>query len=291
MPLIDSIVGDGADVAKGAFRAWAAEVEGLLGLDGGPPTLAAGATIDIAAGTASDAFVVFVGGTTGPCTSFGTGGLADGRAARRLLCFTATGLAITHSAALVLPNGTSLVMRAGDAMLVQRVPAGWQALIVWRGSGVDLGATAADFTNRVVGRGYAEYLANADLATIIPRDDTVPQATEGTQILALTHTPQAAANRMRLSCWGFSAQASGYPTFALFRDGVCVQVGRATSSGSAWEVPIGFDYEEAAGTISAISYTVRAGASSGAMRLNGTTGGRLYGGAARTTLVLTELRP
>jgi hypothetical protein len=56
-------------------------------------------------------------------------------------------------------------------------------------------------------------------------------------------------------------------------------------------VPIGFDYEEAAGTTSPIAYTVRAGASSGAMRMNGTTTGRLYGGAARTTLVLTELRP
>jgi hypothetical protein len=90
-----------------------------------------------------------------------------------------------------------------------------------------------------------------------------------------------------------SLQTNGCPEkqgAAQFRDGVCVQVGRATHN-SSWEVPLGFDYEEAAGTTSPIAYTVRAGASSGSMRMNGTTSGRLYGGAARTTLVLTELRP
>ena len=81
------------------------------------------------------------------------------------------------------------------------------------------------------------------------------------------------------------------PARRALGDGVCVQVGRGTSSGSSWEVPVGFEYEEAAGTTAAIAYTVRTGASSGAMRMNGTTGGRLYGGAARTTLMLTELRP
>lgn len=123
-----------------------------------------------------------------------------------------------------------------------------------------------------------------------PRDDTIPLVTEGTQILSITHTPLAATNRIRLTCLGFGIAANGYPALALFRDGGCVQVGRATNNAS-WEVPIGFDYEEAAGTTSPITYTVRAGASSGSMRMNGTTTGRLYGGAARNTLVLTELRP
>lgn len=290
MPLIDSVVADAAGVGKGTFRAWATEVESQLGLNGGPPTLTADATIDICAGAAANAFVVFIAGTTGPCTSLGTGGLSAGRAERRLLCFTSTGLQLNHGATLVLPNAANVVMRAGDTMLVQRVAAGWQALAVWRASAVDLGASPNEFTNRVVGRAYAEYLANADLATAIPRDDTIPQVTEGTQILALTHTPQAATNRIRIACQGFCIAASGYAAIALLRDGVCVQVGRATNNAS-WEVPIGFDYEEAAGTTAPIAYTVRAGASSGAMRMNGLITGRLYGGAARTTLVLTELRP
>jgi hypothetical protein len=290
MPLIDSVVADGDPVGKAAFRAWAAELEAQLGLNGGPPTLAVAPTTDICAGAAANAFVVFIAGTNGPVTSFGTGGLADGRAERRLLCFTSTGLAIRHSSALVLPNAADLVMRAGDAMLVQRVPAGWQALAVWRASGADLGASVDDFTNRVVGRAYAEYLANADLSNPIPRNDTVPLVSQGTQILSITYTPKAVTNRIRLTCLGFGAAGNGYPTLALFRDGVCVQVGRATHN-SSWEVPLGFDYEEAAGTTSPIAYTVRAGASSGSMRMNGTTSGRLYGGAARTTLVLTELRP
>jgi hypothetical protein len=71
-------------------------------------------------------------------------------------------------------------------------------------AGLGVGALAA---NRVVGRAYAEYLANADLATAIPRDDTIPQVTEGTQILALTHTPQAATNRIRIACQGFCIAA------------------------------------------------------------------------------------
>jgi hypothetical protein len=290
MPLIDTVVADGDPVGKAPFRAWAAELEAQLGLNGGPPTLTAAPTTDIGAGAAANAFVVFIAGSNGPVTSFGTGGLADGRAERRLLCFTSTGLALTHSAALVLPNAASLVMRTGDAMLVQRVPAGWQALAVWRASGADLGASVDEFTNRVVGRAYAEYLANAGLATPIPRDDTIPLLTEGTQILSITHTALAPTNRIRLTCAGFGIAANGYPALALFRDGVCVQVGRATNNAS-WEVPIGFDYEEAAGTTSPIAYTVRAGASSGSMRMNGTTTARLYGGAARTTLALTELRP
>jgi hypothetical protein len=56
-------------------------------------------------------------------------------------------------------------------------------------------------------------------------------------------------------------------------------------------VPIGLDYEEAAGTTSPIAYTVRAGASSGVMRMNGQAKERLYGEAARITLVLTEPLP
>ena len=84
MPLIDSVVADGDPVGKAPFRAWAAELEAQVGLNGGPPTLTAAATTDICAGAAANAFVVFVAGTAGPVTSFGTGGLAGGRAERRL---------------------------------------------------------------------------------------------------------------------------------------------------------------------------------------------------------------
>jgi hypothetical protein len=54
----------------------------------------------------------------------------------------------------------------------------------------------------IVNRDYQEYTTNADLTTNIPIDDTIPQITEGTQILSLSITPKASANRVRLDPHG-----------------------------------------------------------------------------------------
>ncbi len=49
----------------------------------------------------------------------------------------------------------------------------------------------------VVGGAYAEYTANANLSAQIPRDDSIPQVGEGTEILTLTITPKSATNKLR----------------------------------------------------------------------------------------------
>ena len=47
------------------------------------------------------------------------------------------------------------------------------------------------------------YVANTNILTIIPSDDSVPQITEGTQILTLAISPRFSTSRIRLTFNGF----------------------------------------------------------------------------------------
>jgi hypothetical protein len=68
-------------------------------------------------------------------------------------------------------------------------------------------------------RACAEYSANADLTMVIPSDDTIPQSTEGTEILTATITLKSTNSRVRAY---FSGICGGSATIdgavALFQD-------------------------------------------------------------------------
>lgn len=140
----------------------------------------------------------------------------------------------------------------------------------------------------------AEYTTNADLSATIPYDDTSPQVTEGTQILTVVVTPKSNTSRIRLhfNAFASSATATAVAQVALFRNGGAnaLAVGSTILTTANAPLPLTFDVAHVPGATTAQTYTVRVGANSGAMRLNGTPTQRLYGGAARAVLTATEIK-
>lgn len=136
------------------------------------------------------------------------------------------------------------------------------------------------------------YTANANLA-IIPSDDTIPQNTEGTQILSLSITPHATANQIRLIFMGFGGNdIFSALTAALFRGSIANALvsTQATVSAAGARVVLAIDWVDSPGTTSAQTYTIRAGPSTGAGRMNGIYNARQLGGNAACTLLAQEIK-
>jgi hypothetical protein len=147
----------------------------------------------------------------------------------------------------------------------------------------------------VVDRAYGEYTANANLTTLIPLDDTIPQNTEGTEIISVSITPKSTTNRLRVY---FEGQA----TSSVAPNNVSAAVFSSASANAlaACHVAIpsidfgeslacAFEYVPA--TTSALTISVRVGPSLAAnVRFNGNTGGRFFGGVARAVLIVEEIQ-
>ena len=135
------------------------------------------------------------------------------------------------------------------------------------------------------------YTANAALA-VIPNDDTIPQITEGTQILTLDITPSFTSSRIRLVFNGFGGTtASASIIVALFRTGnVNALKTTMVTCTAGWTVELNIDWVDNPVSTTAQTYSVRAGPSSGVARLNGSSTQRNMGGSAACTLVAQEIR-
>jgi hypothetical protein len=63
----------------------------------------------------------------------------------------------------------------------------------------------------VIQTSYAEYTANSNLTAVIPVDDTIPQNTEGTEILTATITPKFATSLILVRFDGVGSTHSQLP--------------------------------------------------------------------------------
>ncbi|WP_028742282.1 hypothetical protein [Rhizobium leguminosarum] len=152
-----------------------------------------------------------------------------------------------------------------------------------------LGADGAD--GPVVGTHVATYSTNADLNATIPLDDTIPQSTEGTQILSLTVTPKRTTDKLLCMFLGQgTVTPAGALIAAMFKgagnalDAVPVTVPTAGNS-----VPAALAARFVPGSTDPVTVSVRVGAGSGVARMNGNASGRLLGGAAVCTLIVKEI--
>lgn len=169
-----------------------------------------------------------------------------------------------------------------------------------------LGTTAAGLLRRfpgnvvvppgsVIQTQYAEYTLNADLTPTIPFDDTIPQITEGTQIISLAITPRFADSTIFLNFRGeYSISLITHGACAIFRDSIsnaiAAEIGTIISSGTLCGV-LAATRMDAPATTNPVTYTVRVGPqNAGTMRMNGSSTVRVFGGAARTTLVAQEIK-
>lgn len=164
------------------------------------------------------------------------------------------------------------------------------------GSGLSMSGTSlsATSTQEIVDTAYAEVLTNASLTTLTPMDDTIPQVTEGTQILSVALTPKNTTNRLRVTIMGSGTREAG----AGSAISVHVHVNGAANASYAFPVyapdntlpnPFSGVFEYVPGAASLQTITVRIGNNSGGLRINGTGSGRLYGGVGRTCVLVEEI--
>lgn len=129
--------------------------------------------------------------------------------------------------------------------------------------------------------------------TTIPADDTIPQNTEGTEFMTLAITPTSASNKLLIQVsFVASYSVTAGIQVVLFQDstanGLAQHGSYASSVGSL--VSITFSHYMTAGTTSATTFKVRAGAgAAGTITFNGSSGARFYGGALASSIIITEI--
>jgi len=128
----------------------------------------------------------------------------------------------------------------------------------------------------------------------------VPQSSEGTQILSVTITPKTTTNRLRarFQCWGAlnATSSTSLACAALFRNSETSAAATAAtlfsgSNSTNTGDPIFLEYEWVPGSTSAQTISIRVGAASSGIYINGNNSfGAVYGaGTSKATLIVEEI--
>lgn len=234
-------------------------------------------------------YLVDTGAANAYVVTFGAGitvSLAAGLSIQFKATNANTGASTLNASATGVKN---IVNQDGSALVGGRIPAGSIVSVVYDGTSYQL--QSSSFQPVLVQRVYSSYATYAALSTTIPLDDTIPQITEGTEILTATITPKSTSNRIRLRFTGGVSNAAVWVIGALFRDAVANALAARFMfvSSSGGEITMGLEFEEAAPSTSAITYRVRVGSNTGNAYLNGDTGTRYGGGSSIATLVVEEI--
>jgi hypothetical protein len=139
--------------------------------------------------------------------------------------------------------------------------------------------------------GYSDWRTST---AVIPTDNTIPQSTEGVELISTSYVPKGANNNAVLTVHApvlSSANANG--VFALFRGTTCIAV---TVVGMSTGYYSHVCFTTAIALSGTETFSVRCGpGSTGTIGINGTTSGRLFGtygaaGLSTVTLTIQEIK-
>lgn len=159
------------------------------------------------------------------------------------------------------------------------------AAAVW----LELGSGGGLFVQEV----YETYLTYNNTTTAMPIDDSIPQITEGGEVLTAAITPTSATNIIRII-----AEFSGASSPNLITGVALFKVGTAAAlAASPLALPtdarfgtVVFSHELVAGGTSEITFSMRAGNAAGSTTyFNGSKDGRYFGGVMKCALTLQEI--
>jgi len=130
-------------------------------------------------------------------------------------------------------------------------------------------------------------------ALTIPDDDTIPQITEGYEVLTSSITPTNASNILMIEVFvNYAHNVNATVAMALFQDATADAL-----ASTAWrEVNLNLSHRMVlphymvAGTTSSTTFSVRMGASSGTFTINGSGGVRKHGGVMASSITITEYK-
>jgi len=202
-------------------------------------------------------------------------------------------LVFTHDATnLILSGGLDITTAAGDEVECFQYASGtWRCPDYIKASGEGVLATSGTPVQKVIGT----TAASSTQTTLIAFDDTIPQSSEGTEIVTVSITPKATANRLIIrGTVHYAHTVAGVQTLALFQDSTAsaiAVVGEHKSETGSTHGSTVF-HEMAAGTTSSTTFKLRMGAqSAGTTTINGFNAGRLYGGVLISSIEIIEVTP
>lgn len=150
---------------------------------------------------------------------------------------------------------------------------------------------------------YAELLTSGTTSVAIPADDTIPQNTEGTEILTLTMTPNFASSYLLVQVIANLSENTDVAgpqgaIAAIFRDSTADAIASDFALGDALAgvantlnvANFSFCFRVAATAATSTTFKLRVGGETAvAMRWNGFSGSRKLGGSWRTSMTVTEI--
>jgi len=142
--------------------------------------------------------------------------------------------------------------------------------------------------NTLVQFKYATSTTALDSASTIPYDDTIPQKTEGFEVITVSITPQKTTNLLKIDFYTTFdvADVSGniISTAALFQDDTADALAATSNSDTAaFSSYASLVYIMAAGTTSSTTFKIRMGKALGNTKTN-----NLYGGVSTSILRVWE---
>jgi hypothetical protein len=138
------------------------------------------------------------------------------------------------------------------------------------------------------------YTAYATTSVIIPRDDTIPQISEGTEYVTVAITPTSSSSKLHItaSSGQTNSGAAAFVTMALFQDSTANALASSYAYHSAanWPRDSILKYEMTSGTTSETTFRLRMGASTSTASVNGNSSGRQMGGTTAVRLAVMEVK-
>lgn len=198
-------------------------------------------------------------------------------------------LILTHNATdLILPGAANITTVAGDeAEFVEYATGDWRCVNYQRTSGVPVVA------GRLVQQVNTQTGTSSTGTTVIPLDNTIPQNTEGDEVMTLAITPTNASNKLKIEVVVVGTNGSGGNLIAaLFQDSTANSLAAASQSWNAGTTieTTAFTHYMTAGTTSATTFKIRYGSNvAGTTYFNIDSGTADLGGVFASSITISEV--
>jgi hypothetical protein len=144
----------------------------------------------------------------------------------------------------------------------------------------------------IVGTSISTYTANTTLTTLLPIDNTIPQITEGTQVISVAYAPRY-ANSLLLVIFSGQIGIGGVADnggIALFNGAANAFASQVITLTANFKIPFCLQGTYAPGTTASQTISARVGAATQSVALNGIPGGGLFGGSSVAILTIHEIK-
>lgn len=146
----------------------------------------------------------------------------------------------------------------------------------------------------VIAHSYASTASVVTCSTAIPYDNSIPQKTEGNEVITVSHTPSNSSNILVIRCGAsYGGGSSVHVTGSLLQDSTsdALTAREGSYNGTNEGGVVELTWKMAAGTTSSTTFKFNVGPSSSTVYVNGDASGtRLYGGVSVAYIEVTEYK-